>query len=387
MPSRRSSSYEHGPATVGTTRVGSVSALPQVLQKLGCPLEPVLKSVGLPPDLFDDNDRLIDIEQSFRLLNVAAERAACPHVGLLCGALHRPETIGLAGRMARNARDVGSALRGLALNLHLNGHVFVPTLVTTGDTAEFVLQLVADISEPPRVGVDLGFAGAFSIVRAICGPDWSPLDVLLVHAPAGDRKPYDRFYGPRLRFGCDRNAVVFSKSWLNRPVHGANPAELAALEQELALIAHRTSLPLPAATRRALLACIARGDLSTRAVAAALGLQIRTLNRRLAADGTSVFQLTKEVRYKVARDLLANTALPVTEIAATLVYANTGGFTRAFTHWSGSGPGEWRRHQRTEAVSPPKRSSGRLAGQVTDGKTNAPSRRHLGDRSGHRTSF
>ena len=74
-----------------------------------------------------------------------------------------------------------------------------------------------------------------------------------------------------------------------------------------------------------------------------LGLQVRTLNRRLADEGTSVFELAQEVRYQVARDLLANTALPVTEIAATLAYANTAGFTRAFTRWSGHGPSAWRR--------------------------------------------
>lgn len=307
----------------------------------------MLARTGLPADLFEDNDRLIDVTQSFRLLNAAADSASCPHVGLLCGALHRPETIGLAGRLSQNARDVGSSLRGLALNLHLNGHVFVPSLTITGDTAEFVLRLVADVAEPSRAAVDLGFAGAFSLVRAICGPEWSPLGVLLVHAPGGDRKPYDRFFGTTVQFGCNRNAIVFERSWLGRPVHGSNPEALAALEQELALIARRNPLPLPVATRRALLTCIARGDLSVKAAAAVLGIHPRTLNRRLADDGTSVFALTKEVRYQVARDLLVNTALPVTEIAATLSYTNIGGFTRAFARWSGLSPSEWRQRQGT----------------------------------------
>ncbi|MCA0301243.1 MAG: AraC family transcriptional regulator, partial [Proteobacteria bacterium] len=240
--------------------------MPRVLRDLGCPLAPVLEDVGLPPDLFDDDDASLGVTEAFRLLNRAAERASCPHLGLLCGAQHRPETIGLAGRLAQNARDVGSALRGLALNLHLNGHVFVPTVTVAGDTAAFVLALIADVDEPARASVDLGFAGAFSIVRAICGPGWAPLDVLMVHAPAGSRRPYDRFFGTRVQFGCDRNAIVFDRSWLTRPVHGANPATLAALERELAVIAQANPLPLPVATRRALLACLARGEISVRAV-------------------------------------------------------------------------------------------------------------------------
>jgi AraC-like DNA-binding protein len=66
------------------------------------------------------------------------------------------------------------------------------------------------------------------------------------------------------------------------------------------------------------------------------------LNRRLAQEGTSVFELMKEVRFQIARDLLANTSLPITEIAATLLYANNGAFTRAFRLWSGKRPSDWR---------------------------------------------
>jgi len=85
-----------------------------------------------------------------------------------------------------------------------------------------------------------------------------------------------------------------------------------------------------------------RSDLSARAVAAALGLHGRNLNRRRAAEGTSSFALMREGRYQVARDLSANTAPPVAEIAATLVYANIGNFTRALNRWSGVTPTTWR---------------------------------------------
>lgn len=160
----------------------------------------------------------------------------------------------------------------------------------------------------------------------------------------GGRKPYDRFYGVPVRFGSDRNSIIFPAAWLARQVHGANASELARLERELAAAAQDSPLPVETATRRALLFCIARGDISVRAVAAALGLHVRTLNRRLAAEGTSVFVLTQEIRYQVARDLLANTTLPMTEIAATLAYTQISAFTRAFRRWSGLGPSDWRRH-------------------------------------------
>ncbi len=73
-----------------------------------------------------------------------------------------------------------------------------------------------------------------------------------------------------------------------------------------------------------------------------MGMHPRALNRRLAKEGTSVLALMKEVRFQIARDLLANTELPVTDIAATLLYSNIGAFTRAFRLWAAETPSDWR---------------------------------------------
>ncbi|MGD8636690.1 MAG: AraC family transcriptional regulator [Gammaproteobacteria bacterium] len=59
--------------------------------------------------------------------------------------------------------------------------------------------------------------------------------------------------------------------------------------------------------------------------------------------GTSFRRELKAVRYQVARELLANTKLPLARIAAALNYADTSAFIRAFRQWSGIPPAAWRR--------------------------------------------
>lgn len=326
----------------GTVRVAGLGGLPALLEQRRIPLGPLLDAAGLPRTLFDDQENLVDIAGAARLLEVAAERSGCPHLGLLCGQCFSPDTIGIVGRLAQNASDVGSALRGLSLNLHLNGHAFVPTLGVVSGTAEFGMRLSSDLKGNTVPTVDLGMAAAFTIVSTLCGPHWAPLEVLLVHHPFASRKPYDAAFGLRVQFGVDRNAIIFDAAWLERRVHGANAARRAVLARELAVIAQHHQLPAATTARRALIACIARGDLSVDAVAAVMGLTPRTLNRRLAREGTSLLELMKAVRFQIARDLLENTALPITEIAATLLYANIGAFTRAFRHWSQASPSDWR---------------------------------------------
>jgi AraC-like DNA-binding protein len=86
-----------------------------------------------------------------------------------------------------------------------------------------------------------------------------------------------------------------------------------------------------------------------------LKISQRTLRRRLEAEGTSVKALVAEVRCEMARQLLAETTMPVNQIASTLNYAGPGIFSRAFKSWTGRTP----RAFRTAAL--------RNLGRVTDG--------------------
>ncbi|NLD85070.1 MAG: AraC family transcriptional regulator [Actinomycetales bacterium] len=79
-------------------------------------------------------------------------------------------------------------------------------------------------------------------------------------------------------------------------------------------------------------------------VAADLHLDVRTLRRRLTAEGTSFRRLLDEVRHGRALELLA-LDVPVAEVARELGYSETSTFTRTFTRWEGVPPsrvrGRW----------------------------------------------
>lgn len=68
----------------------------------------------------------------------------------------------------------------------------------------------------------------------------------------------------------------------------------------------------------------------------------RTLARRLEADGATFKQLSDEIQFEIARQLLLNTSLNITGIALALNYSEASAFTRAFRQWSGLTPREWR---------------------------------------------
>ena len=60
----------------------------------------------------------------------------------------------------------------------------------------------------------------------------------------------------------------------------------------------------------------------------------RTLNRHLKVQGTTFQQVLDEIRFAAASQLLENTRIPLTEIAASLGYSESS----AFSARSGAGP-------------------------------------------------
>jgi len=69
----------------------------------------------------------------------------------------------------------------------------------------------------------------------------------------------------------------------------------------------------------------------------------RTLQRRLAAEGTTFSELLNEARRQVGFHLLAGTSLELKEVAYLLGYEDANSYFRAFRQWEKISPGEWRR--------------------------------------------
>lgn len=72
-------------------------------------------------------------------------------------------------------------------------------------------------------------------------------------------------------------------------------------------------------------------------IASELGVDERTLRRRLTAEGTSYRALLDEVRATLAGELLGS-GLTVEETARRLGYSETSAFTHAHTRWHGGPP-------------------------------------------------
>jgi AraC-like DNA-binding protein len=135
---------------------------------------------------------------------------------------------------------------------------------------------------------------------------------------------------------------------LNKPMPEANPKRLRRLEQQALTIGKGELL---SRLRRALRILLVSGRSSAQEVTALLFLHRRTLNRRLHDQGTNFQQVLDEIRFEAACQLLDNTQLPLTDIAASLGYSESSAFTRAFRRWCGVVPSRRRRTESRGSLS------------------------------------
>jgi AraC-like DNA-binding protein len=84
-------------------------------------------------------------------------------------------------------------------------------------------------------------------------------------------------------------------------------------------------------------------------VAEIVKVSSRTLQRALSNEGTSFRELVANARLEVARKQLADTSMTIEEISRLLGYSEATHFTRAFRHFSGLPPSEYRRALTQEA--------------------------------------
>lgn len=94
--------------------------------------------------------------------------------------------------------------------------------------------------------------------------------------------------------------------------------------------------------RRVLRTELLRGTCSATTIARLFSMHRRTLHRHLRTEGLAFRQVADEIRFEIACELLENTDMALSQVAAALQYSELSAFTRAFRRWSGESPSAWR---------------------------------------------
>ncbi len=324
-------------------RVGPLRPTAGVLRELGHDPAAVFGAVGLEATAFDDTERRLPFRVIADLVSHAAAASGREDFGLLVGERFAFDDLGLLGQLMWRARSVGGALHDLNRFIHVQDRGSVTYL---RPAQEGVVSLGYSILDPDTPGAaliyDLVLAIGMRAMRALAGPRFRATGVWLAHGRPRQLAPYRRVFGAPLQFNAPRSELHFDADWLHAPLAGADEVRHAFVQRAVRLAEVALASGLEDRVRAAVRALLMTGDASAARVAAALGLHERTLRRRLAGEGLGLQQIVAHERYEVARQLLADTRLGLSDIANALGFAEAAVFVRAFRRWAGCTPGQWR---------------------------------------------
>lgn len=305
----------------------------------------MLAEVGLHMALFDNPDNRISFAARGRLLSLCVARTGCQHFGLLIGKQGGLQSLGITGLMVKNSPDVGTALRDLVRYLHIHVRGATSSLSLEGNLVVLAYEVYRpNIEATDQVG-DGAVAVLYNIMRSLCGPDWKPVEVQFAHRKPDDVAPFRQFFRAPLLFDAEQNALVFSASWLDRRLPDIDPELRGLLQKQVDTLDARYGDDFPEQVRSVMRSAIVSDRADADRVAALFSMHSRTLHRRLNAYGTGFQALVDESRFEIARQLLVDSAMEVSRIAAIVGYADASAFTRAFRRWSGTTPARWRATQ------------------------------------------
>jgi AraC-like DNA-binding protein len=317
---------------------------------LGIDPREAIAIAGLCSDDLRDPDALVEYESLIRLWEVMLTRFPGRPLGLDYASYLTPRNLGVLGYACSHCRDLGGAIELYARYCRLaDPHVVVS--VERGDG-----QARVTLAHEPRVEamaepIEMMIAAVAYTARRM-NPSMRPPDEVCFRHPQRHPLPrYQQVFEAPVRFEAGFTGVVFPEASLALPILGADLFMGKYLQQQVEAL-DRTLRPAPAGqpldarVREAIEQGLPAGATDQAAVARALGLSSRSLQRGLQALGTSFSEQLDAVRRMRALQLLRAPELSVREIAFMLGYADPRAFYRSFRRWTGHTPAEHRREPR-----------------------------------------
>jgi len=307
-----------------------------LLETLGIKTEDLLRHAGLPQGLLSQSAPQLDSGAYFRLWSSLDELMDVQDIALTIGQALTPDGFSPPLFAAYCSPNLRVALERLSIYKPLICPMTM-TLAEEGGLVSLTINM-ADHWELPTSFVLMEQVFLVHLARTATRKHLQPAKVILRHPPTA-LSAYRSFFGVPVSTGAD-NRIVFRKEDTLIPFLSVNNAMFEVFEPVLKkrLSELEQDASVTERVRASLAEMLASGQTGIGDVAERLALSPRTLQRKLAREGTSFQAVLNRVRADVARIYLTRTRYSNAEIAFLLGYDDPNSFIRAFHGWTGLTP-------------------------------------------------
>ena len=334
-----------------TVRAAALSNYVSVARHVGLdPLE-AIRQFDLDPRLLSEPDLRVPASAVAALLEYSAETSGCQTFGLRMAESRRLSDFGAVSLLLTHERTLRDVLAAMArYRMQLN-EALVINVEEYGDTVIVREDLFIEGMTHARQAYELAIGTLYRLCSAVLHARWRPISVHFSHAAPDSLDVHRRIFQAPCVFDSEFDGMVCSAADLDQQSPTADPVMARYAEQFMHTLPSVGQESAKEKVRRTIQLLLPAQRASIAGVAAMLGVNVRTLQRRLEEEGVVFGELLVQVRRDLAERYLSQGDEPLTDVAGRLGYGQLSSFTRWFTAEFGVAPSEWRESHQDEQTT------------------------------------
>jgi AraC-like DNA-binding protein len=332
-------------------RAASLKGYLEVAQELKLDTVPLLRRAGLSPSMIANPEQMLPARTVIRLLEDSAEAAGCSTFGLRMAERRQLADLGIISLLIAHQPTLSDALSVLGEYRNRINSTLVLRVEKCGDMVLLTEMFALDPPIFSRQADDLANAVLEGICSSVLGASWQPISISYRYEPppSSERHLYQRLFSCPVEFGSEFDGILIRSADLDRPNPRSEPALALHARKLVEAMVDPGVRTMIEEVEEAILLLMPSGRASIGAVADSLGLNARTLQRRLAAEGARFGDMLDRIRAREVSRLFANRRIRLTDIAHLLGYSSLGAFSRWYGERFNETPSDGRRRAREQA--------------------------------------
>ena len=324
--------------SIPLTKAHQFWPLTEYLTGFGVPVGRYIERFHLSKKMLDAPELFIDEARFWRLAGDLAEREGFLDWGFRAGQQLDLSVLGEFGTTLLRQPSLKVALETFITTAHaesLHAHF---ELMRQGEFCWFILRGYRDAPAGRRVMEFYNVQLMSKLVQGASGNRWRPPAMHLESGSLPEGLAAPEICTGNIRFSSTMTAIAIPEALLAAPMSGYCAFALPDGDNRPSTLA-RTDF---ATSLRLLLTGYLDEGLTIGDSADLVGMSERTLQRRLAKDGTTFNEIIDQIRFDVAKEYLRYDSVSIIDISGELGYTDPANFTRAFRRWADVTPRQHR---------------------------------------------
>ena len=304
---------------------------------------PLFAEANIPASAIGDPSATMTLPEELAFTQAAIKALDRPSLGLDVGPRYHLSTFGMLGLAMMSSDTLHEGLHTLS---GLHGLCWTRLRwrqLVDGDTAILEGREIESLDPCQLYMLERDFSALIMLCSEMLGSEMQLRGACFSYPRPAHFDQYESVYNCPVRFGAERNALIFDASVLDTTLPQANHTIYQICYTQCQELVARL---FKDHSYKKMIECLmidgAGNFLTLEQVAAKLHLSPRSLRRKLGQEDTSFQALLTHVRSTLAKELLLSGKLTIEQVADRLGYSEPAAFCHAFKRWTGMPPSAYR---------------------------------------------